>query len=496
MRLSHPTTLTFLIYIAGMVALGFAAWRSTRNLSDYILGGRRLGSFVTAMSAGASDMSGWLLMGLPGAVYASGLSECWISVGLVLGAWFNWQVVAGRLRVYTELANNSLTLPDYFTHRFADPGKLLRVLSALIILIFFTIYCASGMVAGARLFERTFGLSYGVALWGSAAATILYVFVGGFLAVSWTDTVQAVLMIFALLLAPVVVLIKAGGMEQVVAVVRNVDPKYLDWFRGTSWVGIISLLAWGLGYMGQPHILARYMSASSIKAIPNARRIGMTWMILCLLGAMAAGFFGIAYFAEHPEQAAPVGANHETVFITLSQLLFNPWIAGILLAAILAAIMSTLSCQLLVCSSALTQDLYKPFLRPHASQKELVWVGRSMVLMVSAIAMAIASNPDSRVLGLVGYAWAGFGSAFGPVILLSLVWPRMTRRGALAGMITGAVTVIVWRNGGWWGLYEMVPGFTLGALAIIGGSLLEKPPALSITDTFERMRGAAKPERA
>jgi len=211
---------------------------------------------------------------------------------------------------------------------------------------------------------------------------------------------------------------------------------------------------------------------------------------------MAAGFFGIAYFAEHPEQAAPVGANHETVFITLSQLLFNPWIAGILLAAILAAIMSTLSCQLLVCSSALTQDLYKPFLRPYASQKELVWVGRSMVLMISAIAMAIASNPDSRVLGLVGYAWAGFGSAFGPVILLSLVWPRMTRRGALAGMITGAVTVIVWRNGGWWGLYEMVPGFTLGALAIIGGSLLEKPPALSITDTFERMRGAAKPERA
>lgn len=488
MHLSHPTTLTFLIYIAGMVALGFAAWRSTRNLSDYILGGRRLGSFVTAMSAGASDMSGWLLMGLPGAVYASGLSECWIAAGLVLGAWFNWLVVAGRLRVYTELANNSLTLPDYFTRRFADPGRLLRVLSALIILVFFTIYCASGMVAGARLFERTFNLSYGVALWGSAAATVLYVFVGGFLAVSWTDTVQAMLMIFALLLAPVVVLVKAGGMDQIIAIVRSVDPRHLDWFRGTSWVGIISLLAWGLGYMGQPHILARFMSASSIKAIPAARRIGMTWMILCLLGAMAVGFFGIAYFAAHPDQAAPVRANHETVFITLSQLLFNPWIAGLLLAAILAAIMSTLSCQLLVCSSALTQDFYKAFLRKSASQTELVWVGRAMVLMVSAIAIGIAASPDSRVLGLVGYAWAGFGSAFGPVILLSVVWPRMTRRSALAGMITGAATVILWRNGGWWGLYEMVPGFALACVAIVAVSLLDRSPAASITDTFERMR--------
>jgi len=488
MHLSHPTTFTFLIYIAGMVALGFAAWRSTRNLSDYILGGRRLGSFVTAMSAGASDMSGWLLMGLPGAVYASGLSECWIALGLSLGAWFNWQVVAGRLRVYTELADNSLTLPDYFTHRFADPGRLLRVLSAVIILLFFTIYCASGMVAGARLFERTFGLSYGVALWGSAAATILYVFVGGFLAVSWTDTVQAMLMIFALLLAPVVVLMKTGGLDQAVAVIRAVDPRHLDWFRGTSWVGILSLLAWGLGYMGQPHILARFMSASSIKAIPNARRIGMTWMILCLLGAMAVGFFGIAYFEAHPEQGAPVRANHETVFITLSQLLFNPWGAGILLAAILAAIMSTLSCQLLVCSSALTQDFYKPFLHLEASQKELVWVGRSMVLLVATIAIAIASNPASRVLGLVGYAWAGFGAAFGPVVLLSLVWPRMTRRGALAGMIAGAVTVIVWRTGAWWGLYEMVPGFVLATIAILVFSLLDKPPSASITETFARMR--------
>ncbi len=492
MTLSHPTTLMFLVYTLGMVALGFAAWRSTKNLSDYILGGRRLGSFVTAMSAGASDMSGWLLMGLPGAMYASGLSESWISLGLVLGAWFNWQWVAGRLRVYTELAHNALTLPDYFTHRFADPGKILRVLSALIILVFLTIYCASGMVAGARLFERTFNLSYGVALWGSAAATIVYVFLGGFLAVSWTDTVQATLMIFALLLAPVVVLVKAGGLGEVLEIVRSVDPGYLDWFRGTSWVGIISLLAWGLGYMGQPHILARFMSASSVKAIPRARHIGMTWMIFCLLGAMAVGFFGIAYFESHPDQSAPVRANQETVFITLSQLLFNPWIAGVLLAAILAAVMSTLSCQLLVCSSALTQDFYKAILRSGAGEKELVWFGRSMVLLVAAVAIAIAANPESRVLGLVGYAWAGFGSAFGPVVLLSLVWPRMTRRGALAGMITGALTVIIWRNGGWWGLYEMVPGFALACISVVAFSLFDRPPSTVITDTFARMREESK----
>jgi sodium/proline symporter len=399
--------------------------------------------------------------------------------------------VAGRLRVYTELAHNALTLPDYFTHRFEDRSRLLRMLSALVILVFFTIYCASGMVAGARLFERTFGLSYGVALWASAFATILYVFVGGFLAVSWTDTVQALLMIFALLLAPVVVVVQAGGLNHALDAIRAVDFRHLDWLRGTSWIGILSLLAWGLGYLGQPHILARFMSAASHRVIPNARRIGMTWMILCLLGAMAVGFFGIAYFAAHPEQAAPVRANRETVFITLSQLLFNPWVAGILLSAILAAVMSTLSCQLLVCSSALTEDLYKAFLRPDAPQRELVWTGRAMVLLVSAVAIAIASNPDSRVLGLVGYAWAGFGSAFGPVVLFSLIWPRMTRNGALAGMLTGAVTVIVWRNAGWWGLYEMVPGFGLASLAIVVFSLLDRPPAETVTNLFARTRQQA-----
>jgi len=487
-NMSNPTTITFVIYILAMIGIGFAAWRYTRNLSDYILGGRSLGSFVTAMSAGASDMSGWLLLGLPGAVFASGISESWIAIGLILGAWFNWLFVAGRLRIYTEISHNALTLPDYFTHRFEDKSRILRVMAALVILLFFTIYCASGMVAGARLFEQTFGLSYDTALWAGAAATILYVFVGGFLAVSWTDTVQATLMIFALLLTPTIVILSNGGLDTTVAAINTIDVNYSDLFRGTSTIGIISLMAWGLGYMGQPHILARFMAINSATGIPKARRIGMIWMVLCLAGAVAVGYFGIAYFAAHPAEAGAVKANHETVFIQLSQLLFNPWIAGILLSAILAAIMSTLSCQLLVSSSALTEDFYKVILRPRASQRELVWVGRLMVLLVAVIAIVIAADPTSKVLGLVGYAWAGFGSAFGPVVLFSLLWPRMTRNGALAGMLIGAITVIVWRNGAWFGLYEMVPGFLFASLAIVLFSLLDKEPSVAMHNRFRQMQ--------
>ncbi|WP_313551983.1 sodium/proline symporter PutP [Pseudomonas sp.] len=485
MSVNTPTLITFLIYIAAMVLIGFLAWRSTKNFDDYILGGRSLGSVVTALSAGASDMSGWLLMGLPGAIFLAGISESWIAIGLIAGAWLNWLLVAGRLRVHTEHNNNALTLPDYFTHRFEDHSRVLRIFSAIIILVFFTIYCASGIVAGARLFESTFGLSYGTALWAGALATILYTFVGGFLAVSWTDTVQATLMIFALILAPVMILSATGGLEPAFAAIESVNPAHFDLFKGATFVGVISLLAWGLGYFGQPHILARFMAADSVKSMRSARRIGMTWMILCLAGAVGVGFFGIAYFAAHPEQAGAVTENPERVFIELAKLLFNPWVAGVLLSAILAAVMSTLSCQLLVCSSALTEDFYKAFLRKHASQKELVWVGRLMVLLIAVIAIAIASNPENRVLGLVSYAWAGFGAAFGPVVLFSLLWKGMTRNGALAGMIVGAVTVVVWKQLGWLGLYEIVPGFILASLAIVVFSRLGSAPSASMKQCFE-----------
>ncbi|NKD55468.1 MULTISPECIES: sodium/proline symporter PutP [unclassified Haematospirillum] len=496
MGFGNPTTVTFVAYLLLTVGIGFFAWRYTRNLSDYILGGRSLGSFVTALSAGASDMSGWLLMGLPGAVFAFGLSESWIVVGLVLGAWLNWGVVAGRLRVYTELTDNALTLPDYFTARFEDDSRVLRVISSVLILLFFTMYCASGMVASARLFEGTFGLSYEVALWAGAVATIVYVLVGGFLAVSWTDTIQASLMIMALLLVPFVVVGELGGLESAVDKVLQVNAQATDMFGNMTVVGIASLLGWGLGYMGQPHILARFMAVDSVRSIPRARLIGMTWMILCLVGAVLVGFFGSAYFAEHTGISGPVTENRERVFIQLSQVLFNPWIAGVLLSAILSAVMSTLSCQLLVCSSALTEDLYKPFVRKNASQAELVWVGRAMILVVAVVAILIARDPQSRVLGLVGYAWAGFGAAFGPVVLLSLLWPSMTRYGALAGMVTGAATVIVWSHGEWFGaapgplfgLYELVPGFAFSAVAVVVGTYLSPVPSLGMIGAFGSMR--------
>jgi sodium/proline symporter len=491
MTASTPLLITFGIYLLAMVGIGFAAWRSTKNLDDYILGGRSLGGYVTALSAGASDMSGWLLMGLPGALYLTGVSEAWIAIGLSIGAWLNWRFVAGPLRVYTERTDNALTLPDYFTTRFADRGTLLRIVSAVVILVFFAIYCASGIVAGARLFESVFGMPYAQALWWGAAATIIYTLVGGFLAVSWTDTVQATLMIFALLLTPVIVIMGIGGAGETLRVIEQVDPQRLQWVGAGGMIAVISALAWGLGYFGQPHILARFMAADSLAVIPQARRIGMTWMVLCLLGAVSVGLAGVAWSAKNPTLAAPLLENPERVFIVLSEALFNPWIAGILLSAILAAVMSTLSCQLLVCSSALTEDFYHGFIRRDAGERELVWVGRIAVLAVALLAIYIARDPESRVLGLVSYAWAGFGAAFGPVVLFSLFWARMTGMGALLGMLAGAITVIVWKQTGSH-LYEIVPGFIASSAAIVIGSLLTAAPRSEIVERHQQVRDSLR----
>ena len=492
---SNPTAITFISYMIIMVGIGFFAYYYTRNYSDYILGGRSLGGFITALSVGASDMSGWLLMGLPGAVYLTGIASSWIAIGLTIGAYINWCIVATRLRLYTEKAHNALTLPDYFSHRFADKQNILRIVAATVILIFFTIYCASGVVAGARLFENTFDLPYSTSLYIGAICTIFYVFVGGFLAVSWTDTIQATLMCIALVVTPFAVISDLGGFSEATARVASIDPTMLNILKGHTFVGIVSLLAWGLGYFGQPHILIRFMAARSIKVIPNARRGGILWMIFCLAGAVAIGFFGAAYFVEHPESASLVQENNERVFIVLSSVLFNPWIAGVLMSAILAAVMSTLSAQLLVCSSTLTEDFYRTFLRPKATQKELVWVGRTMVLAISAISVWLASDPDSLVLALVSYAWAGFGAAFGPLIILSLWWRRMTRNGALVGMIVGAATVLIWHKFAWFGLYEIVPGFILSTLSIIVVSLLDKAPPVAVTRVFDDVSSIIKASR-
>ena len=489
---SNPTAITFTSYMILMVILGFVAWRYTRNFNDYILGGRSLGGVVTALSVGASDMSGWLLMGLPGAVFLSGITESWIAIGLTLGTYLNWKFVAARLRVYTEVSHNALTLPDFFTHRFKDDTRMLRILAAVVILVFFTIYCASGVVAGARLFENTFDMSYERAVWIGAAATIIYVFIGGFLAVSWTDPFQASLMCVALVVTPIVVMTDLGGFSSAVEQVKAIDVNMVNMLSHQTFIGVLSLIAWGLGYFGQPHILVRFMAARSIKVIPRACRISLIWMIFCLGGAVSVGFFGSAYFAAHPDQATLVTENHERVFIVLSQVLFNPWIGGILMAAILAAVMSTLSCQLLVCSSTLTQDFYRGFIRPKANQWELLWFGRMMVLLISFVAIFIAMDPQSLVLSLVSYAWAGFGAAFGPVILISLWWKRMNKYGAMAGMFTGAATVLIWHQFNWFGLYEIVPGFLFAAIAIYVVSLLTEAPDNEICETFDKVEAEVR----
>ncbi|WP_091481234.1 sodium/proline symporter PutP [Gracilibacillus orientalis] len=457
------TIVTFIIYLVAMLVIGIIAFRLTNNLSDYVLGGRNLGGSVAALSAGASDMSSWLLLGLPGAMYAGGMNQIWIAIGLAVGAYLNWQFVAKRLRTYTEVAQDSITIPDFLENRFRDSSRILRVVSAFVILIFFTFYTSAGLVGGAILFEQSFGIDYQTALWIGAIVIISYTFLGGFLAVSWTDFFQGILMFLALIIVPIVAINALGGWNEAVTKVGNIDPAYLNAFTDTTAIGIISLLAWGLGYFGQPHIITRFMAIKSTKEIPKARFVGMSWMVFALYGSIFTGFAGIAYFAGTPLD------NPETVFIAFTQELFNPWIAGILLAAILSAIMSTIDSQLLVSSSAVAEDFYKGILRKNAGQKELVWVGRIAVIIIAIIAVLIAQNPESKVLDLVGYAWAGFGAAFGPVIILSLFWKRTTRKGAIAGIVVGALTVIIWSQleGGIYELYEIVPGFIFGAVAII-----------------------------
>lgn len=482
---STPIIVTFAAYIVLMIYIGYRGYKSTQNLSDYILGGRQLTAFVAALAAGASDMSGWLLLGLPGEVYSTGISASWIAIGLIIGTYVNWKFVAAPLRTYTEHANNALTLPDFFANRFKDRTNILRIVSAIVILIFFTLYCASGVVAGARLFESMFAMSYMTALWIAALCTIAYVFIGGFLAVSWTDAVQASLMFTALIIVPIAAVFSVGGLDNAVQVAESVNPNSAHMFEGVTVMGIISSLAWGLGYVGQPHILVRFMAIDSIKSIPSARRIGMIWVILCLAGAVAVGFFGLAYFNTHTEYLNRVASNPERVFIELSILIFNPWIAGIFLAAILAAVMSTLSAQLLVCSSSLTQDIYKTFLHREASEKQLVTFGRIMVVAVAIVAIFLAWDPNSGVLAMVSYAWAGFGAAFGPVVVFALTWRRMNKMGALAGMVVGAATVLIWKQFGWFGLYEIVPGFIFASIAIYVVSLATGEPEKEVTDIYD-----------
>lgn len=478
------SVLALALYFVAMLAIGLYAYRqSTSNLADYMLGGRKLGPGVTALSAGASDMSGWLLMGLPGALYLAGISQVWMAIGLILGAWANYLLLAPRFRLYTEIAGDSITLPDYFENRFADRTRLLRLISAIVIVVFFTIYTASGVVAGGKLFESVFGLDYFYGLALTVSVVILYTLLGGFLAVSMTDFVQGIIMFIALLIVPIAAMQVVGGVGPTIDIVGQLNPSHLDLFTGTSLVGIVSLMAWGLGYFGQPHIIVRFMAIRSVKDFPVARRVGMSWMIISLLGAIATGFVGLAY----ANKTGTAVKDPETIFILLSQVLFHPFVTGLLLAALLAAVMSTISSQLLVTSSALTQDFYKTFFHKNASDKLQVLVGRLSVLLVAVIAIGIAMDRTSSILALVANAWAGFGAAFGPVILLSLYWQQMTAAGALAGMLGGAATVLVWVYAPWQiagqqlndYLYAMVPGVIVSSILVLLVSRFSQPPAVA-----------------
>lgn len=462
------TLISLALYFVLMLAIGFYAWRkSTSTVGEYMLGGRSLGPAVTALSAGASDMSGWLLLGLPGAAFATGLPAAWIGIGLFVGALVNWIVVAPRLRVQTEELGDALTIPDWLSKRFPERGTALRLVSALVIVVFFALYTSAGLVAGGKLFDTALGGSYATGLWVTAGVVVAYTLFGGFLAVSLTDFVQGCIMLIALVIVPVVALSDAGGWASTVGAVREVNPAFLSLFAGATALGVISSLGWGLGYFGQPHIIVRFMAIRSVRDVPTARAIGMSWMGVSLLGSLGVGLAGLAYASETGLSVD----DPETIFILLSELLFHPLVTGFLFAAILAAIMSTISSQLLVSSSSLTEDAYRLLLRREAGQRELVLVGRLAVLAVALVALFMALNPDNSVLGLVANAWAGFGAAFGPVVLLALTSRRVTGAGALAGLLVGAGTVIAWIAADLDGeLYALVPGFGAGLAAALGVS--------------------------
>ncbi|MFA0014998.1 sodium/proline symporter PutP [Vibrio lentus] len=477
MENSFAITTTFIAYLIMMLAIGVIAYKRTSNSTDYFLGGRSLGPWPAALSAGASDMSGWLLLGLPGYAYAAGFEAFWLAGGLLVGTWANWLISAKRLRTYS-ITTESLTLPEFLSRRFNDNSKLIQTISAFFILLFFLFYTSSGLVAGGKLFETVFGLDYTTAVIIGTVCVVSYTLFGGFLAVSWTDLVQGLLMSAALLIVPIAAM--DGGLGQLSSDLHNINPELLTLWNDAkgeplSAIAIISLAAWGLGYFGQPHILARFKATRSNKDLVTARRIAVIWTALSMIGAMLVGLVGLIYVTN---SGAPKLDDGEKIFMLLVNAMFHPVIAGILLAAILAAIMSTADSQLLVSSSAMAEDLYKQVLKKDATSEEIVRVGRFAVILISLIALFLAMTPDSSVLGLVSYAWAGFGAAFGPAIVLSLYWSSMNRNGALAGIVVGGVTIVLWKQftGGWFDVYEIVPGIILSTLSIVIVSLITGEP--------------------
>ncbi|GAA1897377.1 sodium/proline symporter PutP [Streptantibioticus ferralitis] len=481
-----PVLITFGLFMFVMIGIG--VHQETETFADFALGGRRLNPVVAALSAEASDMSGWLFLGLPGAVYAGGIGATWIAVGLAIGTYLNWRLVAPRLRTYTELANNAVTLSAYLEERFEDHGRTLRTISATVTVVFFTVYVASGFVAGGLLLNQIFDVGFGFGVTVFAVVMVTYSVLGGFRAVSASHLLQGTLMLLGAFAAPVIGVWRLGGPGALHRSLAHGSPALLDLgaqasFANGQWdagkpldaTAVISMLAWGLGYFGQPHILARFMAIQNPRDIPKARRISAGWVVLALAGTSLAGLLGTVLI--HQPLTDP-----ETVFIALSTQLANPWLAGVLLVAVLAAIKSTADSQLLVTATSITEDFFHAYVHRRASDAALLWVARAGVIGVAAVAYLIALS-GGAVLDIVSYAWAGFGAAFGPVLLLSLYWPRMTKAGATAGIVTGALTVLLWgqidpllgpfRTG----VYAMVPGVVAAtAAALCFGAFAGRPP--------------------
>jgi len=479
------------IYFLVMLSIGlFAYKKSTSDVSGYILGGRKVSPQVTALSAGASDMSGWMLMGLPGAMFLVGFETIYIAIGLLGGALINYLIVAPKLRVYTEVAGDSLTIPEFFAKRFHAPNSNVRIIAAVIIVIFFTLYTSAGLVAGGKLFVSAFDLNYELGLVITLGVVISYTLLGGFLAVSMTDFVQGCIMFVALILVPVVAYQEFSNADEMMGFAYESIPHFSNAMQNVTMLGLISSLSWGLGYFGQPHIIVRFMAIRSVSDIKAARRIGMSWMTVTIIGALATGLVGIAYANKFDMKIN----DPETIFIVFSELLFHPLISGFLLAAILAAIMSTISSQLLVSSSSLTEDIYRVISKKESTEKEMVKMGRYGVAGVGIVASLLALDRSNSILSIVSNAWAGFGAAFGPLVLCCLYKKNLTHKAAVAGIISGAVTVLFWIYAPVLAdgkalttvMYEMIPGFIVSTVVIFITSALDADPCHKTVKTFDK----------
>ncbi|TNE78138.1 MAG: sodium/proline symporter PutP [Gammaproteobacteria bacterium] len=480
--------LTFAIYLSVVLAIGVFAWLKTKTASDYFLGGRKLSAGVAAFSAGASDMSGWVLLGLPGYAYVAGVEAGWIALGLCIGVALNWLLSAQRLRIYSFHLDDAVTLPTYLHRRFCCPNPWLKLFAAVFILLFFLFYVSSGLIGAGKLFVAVFDFDYQRSVLLGASIIIFYTLFGGFLAVSWTDVFQALLMTLALVLVPAVTASTLGGSDAMLHEIDASNPALLSYATDREGhplggLAIASLLGWGLAYFGQPHILARFKAVHSHRQLRTAAAIGIGWSLLVYAASLAVGLSGVAIID-------PPLADAEHVFMVLVQMLFHPVLAGFLLAAILAAIMSTVDSQLLVSSSALAEDLYPLASGRQLSDKGRMMAGRLAVAGIAVIAIAVAMDPESKVLDVVAYAWGGLGAALGPATLLSLYWRRMNWQGALAGVVTGGLTVIIWKplSGGVFELYELVPAFFFSLVSIVIVSLLTPVPGNEVEDGFLFMK--------